>query len=68
MLTACVCCQDGAGAENKSRRRIGRWREEETTKLINLTKTYGRGKWKLILEKGGLLFANRTQVRAHSLA
>ncbi|KAK9791373.1 hypothetical protein WJX73_003207 [Symbiochloris irregularis] len=53
---------EGLGADGKTRRKVGRWREEETNELINLTRIHGRGKWKLILEKGAGLFANRTQV------
>lgn len=64
---SCVSLQDGGSEGSKARRKVGRWREEETNELINLTQAHGRGKWKLILEKGSGIFQNRTQVRVPGL-
>ncbi len=44
------------------RRRNGRWSPNETNSLINLVRQYGKGKWKKILEEGGPVFNNRSQV------
>ena len=48
------------------RRRNGRWSPNETTSLINLVRQYGKGKWKKILEEGGPVFNNRSQVQPKS--
>ena len=48
-----VCC----------RRRNGRWNEEETSYLIRNVREHGKGKWKRILESGGSIFQNRSQVK-----
>ena len=48
------------------RRRNGRWSPNETTSLINLVRQYGKGKWKKILEEGGPVFNNRSQVQLDS--
>lgn len=45
------------------RRRNGRWSPQETNQLINLVRQFGKGKWKKILEEGGPVFNNRSQVR-----
>lgn len=45
------------------RRRNGRWSPQETNSLITLVRQYGKGKWKKILEEGGPVFNNRSQVR-----
>ena len=50
------------------RRRNGRWSPNETTSLINLVRQYGKGKWKKILEEGGPVFNNRSQVQPTSLS
>ena len=44
------------------RRRNGRWNEEETAFLIRHVRELGKGKWKRILEQGGTIFQNRSQV------
>lgn len=44
------------------RRRNGRWAPEETDLLIELVRKFGKGKWKRILEEGGVKFRNRSQV------
>ena len=41
---------------------MGRWKQEEVEELINLTRVYGRGKWKAILEHSGNIFQHRNQV------
>lgn len=48
----------------KVRRKIGKWSNEETEMLINLVRRYGKGNWKMILDKalGGL--GARSQVGA----
>ena len=47
------------------RRRNGRWNEDETNFLIRMVRELGKGKWKRILEQGGALFQNRSQVIGH---
>ena len=44
------------------RRRNGRWSPAETNALITLVRQFGKGKWKKILEEGGPVFNNRSQV------
>lgn len=44
------------------RRRNGRWAQEETDLLVRLVRKFGKGKWKRILEEGGVKFRNRSQV------
>lgn len=44
------------------RRRNGRWSPAETNSLITLVRQFGKGKWKKILEEGGPVFNNRSQV------
>lgn len=44
------------------RRKNGRWTQEETQLLIELTNKYGKGKWKKIVQEGGEMFQNRTAV------
>ena len=44
------------------RRRNGRWSPAETNALITLMRQFGKGKWKKILEEGGPVFNNRSQV------
>lgn len=44
------------------RRRNGRWNETETNFLIRMVREKGKGKWKRILEEGGNIFQNRSQV------
>ena len=49
-------------ADGRVRRKVGRWKQEEVDELISLTRVYGRGKWKAILEHSGNVFQHRNQV------
>ena len=62
-LWLCVQGQgDSLNADGRARRKIGRWKQEEVDELISLTRAYGRGKWKAILEHRPNSFQNRNQV------
>ena len=50
-------------ADGRVRRKVGRWKQEEVDELISLTRVYGRGKWKAILEHSGNVFQHRNQAR-----
>ena len=50
-------------ADGRVRRKVGRWKQEEVDDLISLTRVYGRGKWKAILEHSGNAFQHRNQAR-----
>lgn len=54
----------GPDGEQKERRRIGRWAEEETQLLIDLVQKHGKGRWKEILVEGLSLgvYKGRNQV------